>query len=309
MDRVNVVIEARDRMGRVRRMHNKKLCSLDELPPNGENILVADENREDSEYKDVTLKRCMFLRLGLQRACIRRSVLHHCIFQDCYCRGAKFEHVDFTGCHFKDCNLYKVSFVGCRLWYVRFSRCTLDYEEILGVIPAEPSIAIRLLRSLRQNAVEMGEGEFADRILRRQIEAEKTELKARFWARSKYYQDRFDRWQRTWNGLHFLALKCGEWLWGHGLRMRSILRTGSILICVFALLLWRLGQFTYGNDDIVDLSFWEAMYVSVVTFATLGYGDFAPVSSTSRFLCSVESLMGIVFLGFLGAAVYRRLSR
>jgi len=155
----------------------------------------------------------------------------------------------------------------------------------------------------------MGEGEFADEILRRQIDAEKKELKARFWARSKYYQDRFDWWQRVLSGAQFLGMKASGWLWGHGLQMSSILRTGGILILAFSLILWRTGQFSHGISGIVSLNLPEAVYVSVVTFATLGYGDFAPADSISRFFCAVESLLGIVFLGFLAAAVYRRLAR
>lgn len=296
-------------MARRSDMHGKKMCSLSSLPSNDENILVADENGEGSVHEDITLKRSMFLRLGLQKAHFRRSVLRHSIFQDCYCRAAKFEDVDFTGCHFKECNLHKASFVGCKLWYVRFTRCNLSYDEILSVVPSEPSIAIRLLRSLRQNAIEMGEGEYADRILRRQIEAEKKELGERFWARSTYYRDRFDRAERIWSGLSFLGLTAGGWLWGHGLQMWSIVRTGVILVLVFAMIFYRAGEFSFADNGTTPLSMWEAIYISVSTFATLGYGDFTPTGSITRLFCAIESLFGIVFLGFLAASVYRRLAR
>jgi hypothetical protein len=45
----------------------------------------------------------------------------------------------------------------------------------------------------------------------------------------------------------------------------------------------------------------DAMYLSVVTLTTLGYGDIVPLASDSlaRFLVGVEALSGIVIIGAL----------
>ncbi len=41
------------------------------------------------------------------------------------------------------------------------------------------------------------------------------------------------------------------------------------------------------------------LYFSVVTFATLGFGDISPVGSFARFLAGVESLFGSLLLALL----------
>ena len=41
---------------------------------------------------------------------------------------------------------------------------------------------------------------------------------------------------------------------------------------------------------------WEALYFSVVTITTLGYGDMHPISCYGRFFAALEPIMGIVLL-------------
>ena len=46
-------------------------------------------------------------------------------------------------------------------------------------------------------------------------------------------------------------------------------------------------------------TFFEFMYFSVVTFATIGYGDITPVSLSAKFLVSLEILTSFVVIVFL----------
>jgi len=75
---------------------------------------------------------------------------------------------------------------------------------------------------------------------------------------------------------------------------------GTAIIFVFA----RYYQFSgfAGTSDGQFHRYGEAIYFSVVTWTTLGYGDFAP-SEKARALAAAQALLGYVFLGLLvGAA-------
>jgi voltage-gated potassium channel Kch len=51
-------------------------------------------------------------------------------------------------------------------------------------------------------------------------------------------------------------------------------------------------------------SFFDALYFSTITLATVGFGDIAPVSPLARALVLVEVMVGLGLLGFLlGRAV------
>ena len=72
-----------------------------------------------------------------------------------------------------------------------------------------------------------------------------------------------------------------------------------ISVFFFGLAYWLVGYFDnhgiYLNK--VRAGFWESIYFSIVTITTLGYGDFAPLGF-SRFLVSLESTFGLIFIGY-----------
>ena len=292
-------------------MHNKKICDLKDIPGNmTENILIADENKPSVELKNRNLKWSMLVRLSMKDGRIHDCVFRHCIFQDCYLRNVRFRNVNLTGSFFKDCNLSKATFEACCFWYVRFSKCWLNYDEILQSIPPETSIALPFLRSLRQNAIEMGEKKIADKVLLREIGIEKQELKNQFCAKTKYYKSRFNTIERLFGGLRFLGLQISGLIWGYGLKLLNLVASALLAMIVFAIFIFKFGPFVRdGGSAHIDLNFAQSLYLSVITFTTLGYGDFTPSSAASYVICATESCIGFIFLGFLAASVYRRFAK
>ena len=56
------------------------------------------------------------------------------------------------------------------------------------------------------------------------------------------------------------------------------------------------------------LGFWDAMYFSVVTITTLGYGDISPITGVGKFLCASEAIFGVLILGWFLLAVSNKLA-
>lgn len=294
-------------------MKNKKITPIDKIPldSDGKNLLFTDEDMPSIKLDNLNLIRSHFINLGLKGAKINDCKFHHCIFEGCYFRDAEFQNVNFTGSVFKECNFHKANFQGCCFWYVRFMRCEINYDEVLQSIPSEPSIAIILLRSLRQNALEMGEKKTADKILVREIENEEKELLARFLARSSYYKKRYRTLERFLALAKFISLKINGWFWGYGLRLWNLFLTAVVVIVFFAILICKGGSdaFLTNSGVTIGVSFWQSIYVSAVTFTSLGFSDISSKSTYTCILLSVESFLGVVFLGFLAAAVYRKFAR
>ena len=69
------------------------------------------------------------------------------------------------------------------------------------------------------------------------------------------------------------------------------------------------------NNEIVPLKdFGEALYFSIVTFSSLGYGDFHAnhdtlLGSLLKFLCCFETLVGVVSIGVIAAMIYSFMSQ
>ena len=67
------------------------------------------------------------------------------------------------------------------------------------------------------------------------------------------------------------------------------------LIVGFATLYLMTGSIGYSKDQILS-SHAEALYFSVVTITTLGYGDLKPIHAIGRWLTTVETLTGVVLI-------------
>lgn len=97
-----------------------------------------------------------------------------------------------------------------------------------------------------------------------------------------------------------------------------ILSMLTILVCAF---LFMFSGYTYQNDiinrdlilafDVVTINgtfndLATSLYVSIVTFSTLGYGDACPIGKT-RIIACVEALLGLVFMSSYVATFLKKL--
>lgn len=118
------------------------------------------------------------------------------------------------------------------------------------------------------------------------------------------------------------ALFAGVFVWLLVSRVRAILEGGdgllrhaavaaldvALLLCAFAAVYHVLGiQDNTGPAGRVSRDYADALYYSVVTFTTLGYGDFYP-RGVGRVLAGIEALTGYVILGLLASTAASVLS-
>lgn len=55
--------------------------------------------------------------------------------------------------------------------------------------------------------------------------------------------------------------------------------------------------------------FGSCLHFSIVTFSTVGYGNITPLTSTSTFLCSLQILIGILFVAMFTSIIIKKLIR
>lgn len=67
-------------------------------------------------------------------------------------------------------------------------------------------------------------------------------------------------------------------------------------IIVFAVIFTFLGEEHWNAEHPVE-DFWSALYFSVVSITTLGFGDMFPVSGIARVLVCAECILGLIFMG------------
>ncbi len=96
-------------------------------------------------------------------------------------------------------------------------------------------------------------------------------------------------------------------LYGYGERPFWIFGWCGFLLLFSSFIYWlSKGVFHVMGACLIPVEdFWNNLYFSVVTFTTLGYGDFRPIGAV-RVLASVESLLGIFLIALFIFAFARR---
>lgn len=106
-------------------------------------------------------------------------------------------------------------------------------------------------------------------------------------------------------------LNClGDFLWGYGERPSRSCAVASLVIAGCALI-YHLASFSgliLAEGASRPVRWTEALYMSIITFATVGYGDFLPLGWV-RMLASFEALMGIFLMPLFLITLSRRYLR
>jgi carbon storage regulator CsrA len=99
-----------------------------------------------------------------------------------------------------------------------------------------------------------------------------------------YYSITFFRDDRSWYKLYFYVVM------------------SFVLIGYFALMYKAFGVITPDSNGISKPLDWlNALYFSVVTWTTLGYGDFRPENDATKIFVMTEALLGYIYMGvFIG---------
>ncbi len=116
------------------------------------------------------------------------------------------------------------------------------------------------------------------------------------------WKDRFSAFFRILANLH------SRMIWGYGEKpFRTLLfGVGMVLTCAFVYWLSGPAHTFSGSRNIHPA---EALYLSMVTFTTVGYGDFMPGTLIARFFAAMEALSGIVFTPLFLIGLSRRYLR
>jgi uncharacterized protein YjbI with pentapeptide repeats len=118
------------------------------------------------------------------------------------------------------------------------------------------------------------------------------------------YNIRRKNWE-DWYKKHYLLkwlVKSFWWISDYGISTKRIICTSFGLAFIFALLYRLFPSFVMVYDQVGDIrGFWHALYFSVVTMTTLGFGDIAanPDSWVGQTLLMIQVILGYVLLGAL----------
>lgn len=245
--------------------------------------LRVEETQIDKCFlKNVNLRWATFRDVGFKNARFVDCNFSQARFEGCYLRRAQFEKADLVNAHFENCDFSQAAIAESRLDFASFKNCEIHLANIGFRKDAGEQAMVRVCRSLKLNAMSMGN--FADA-------GELTYLEKKHERRGFYARKEWSPW---------LGSLAQDLLWGYGEKPWRLAIVMLANIFLFGAILWSIDGLPG------DKGFWEYVYFSGITYLTVGYGDLAPDPGLARLISVLNAGTGIATFGMLIASVTKK---
>lgn len=287
----------------------------------GANLVRANLRRarlEGSCLDEADLKEARMTEVGLQGAFLRRA----------YLEDADLARGTMTFANLEDAHLWRARLPGASLTSASLQRADLrrarlDGAGLLGAILDGASLAeIRLDGWSACETTVWGTP-------KEEVTGSWREAAGVFYSLRRHYSDTGDH--RRADEFYIRELRCrhlaqGAWmrgtvwalhrlLWGYGAMPWLLCAWMILLVTLFGLLLFPWVGITSSQPSLVPA--WDAvshdaiqgLALSLVTFATLGYGNRYPASELGEVLAGIESILAMLLVSMFVVSLTRKYSR
>lgn len=272
----------------------------------------------------------------LSRADIRSGDLSDSSLSDADLTKAALERTDLSGVDFRDATLNHVSFEGNKLDGLKINEETSftppSRWELRADADAETGVfdnwGIRRLRALNRSAStpeDLQSAEIQYRLVQ-QLQREHN-LIPDFTLSVYEKHAKRKRALAEKNFTQWISMAFSRWILGYGLLIRPVIGTMIAIIIIFGLLYPALGfqdattTLFFRESQIIQydsvppslsyqtgVDILHGLYLSAITFSTLGYGDISPIGS-ARVLAAVQSFIRGLLMAYLVFVLGRKISR
>jgi uncharacterized protein YjbI with pentapeptide repeats len=243
-----------------------------------DNVNLSAANLQGARAEDAR-----FRRANLSYARLKKAVLS---FSD-------FRHANLVGANLEGANLMAANLDHANVSLVRFDRVVL----------------IKTLKEVRFNPMGFW-SRYLDLVLGTTVRCKGIHAvgcygsqRLKFFLQDQDYLEELMETEsgRFWCFIWWLFADCG----------RSLMRWAAwsgVFATVYACIYYVLGR-DYFHVANMQYSFVTALYYSIVTFTTLGFGDIAPKTNVAALIVCTEVMLGYVMLGGLISIFSGKLSR
>ncbi|WP_049902666.1 pentapeptide repeat-containing protein [Halococcus agarilyticus] len=293
-------------------------------PEPGERLDGADLRGADlagaSWLRDRSLVGADFTGATLRGADLTGADCRRATFDRVDARRARFDGADVEGAMFDDVDLREASLDRTKLYRAGFTDVRLDRGTDFGDrVIYETLVDDADDRETRVATLEAASWTYRE--LRRLFERDALPRRAR----TCYLGEKSTRRRAAWargEYLHALTLEGSRWVMRYGTSPTRVVTSSGVVMVCSAILYPLTGGLratsgTYAFEqpvrDMIAATplqlarvFYNGLYFSVVTFATLGYGDIQPVGAVARALAGIEALLGSLLMALLLFVLTRR---
>ena len=267
---------------------------------------ISEANLENAKLFGAVLVEttCSFSNLkntDFRKSKIIKSFLNEDNLQQADFRGAVLRKTDLTSSDLKEAKFDKYT----KLRKVRMYNCSLERSTLKNAVKNLDKIIIQE----RENRYEEGKQIYL--LLKNYFKQEGVyDISGEYYYREKLMETKFN-WKEKkylqWIGNMFFNLVAG-----YGERpLRVLIWWVGIILGYSFIYYFYNGIYIRMANNIASFNpkFLEALYFSIVTFTTLGFGDLAPKPGFFQLFASFEALLGAIFMAMFIFVFARKMIR
>ena len=263
---------------------------------NLENVSISKANLKDAFLSGTNLKKAQLFDVNLKNAELWDSN-----FQEAILWGINFSGARLLGVNFKDADfdektyLHNVEFLDCKFDNSTLKNAYLNLDRIIiqekeNNYSQARSIYLSLKNYFKKEGMYDISGEY---YFREKLMENKCNLEDK-----KYFE---------WIFSSFFNL-----IAGYGERCLRVIIGWFVIIFGYAFIYYYFSGIYNGMAYKItsyNAKFLEAIYFSIVTFTTLGFGDLAPKPGLFQLIASSEALLGAIFMALFIFVFARKMIR
>ncbi|MFH1284804.1 MAG: ion channel [Candidatus Peregrinibacteria bacterium] len=248
------------------------------------NIHLEGATLKHCNFEEGKIHNCFFEDADLSHAGFKNATLNTCNFQQADCLGMDVNSTKLIDCNFSDANIKDMT----------TAMTILDQKTTFGrELKSEKernyhfaSIEYKQIKEMYKNS---SLHDFADRCHCKEMAAKRKISK------------------RT-NPMRWLNYIFGDVLCKYGTSYLRVLLASTIIMVTCAAFYTKYDSLLYYSQKIESLSFADSLYFSIVTFTTLGYGDYH-ATNAMRFVAATESFVGAALMALFTVIIARTIIR
>ena len=261
-----------------------------------ENAIYLPDELQSSRPQNV-IREKTFCNVSFKDTRFYKIVFRDCQFVDCLFMGCELERCEIHDCSFGGCNFSKVLIIDT---YVdpRYFVAMFDDKQYAN-------IGVWVFQQLRSNALNTHQPDHFEVADFEFLRWKRYELIREYKDQTKTFRDVW--WRVTFDWLY-------QKLMGYG---HSLMRFGVTSLVLFLLIVALNSWFWhYANagmamtDEVRNVNgLPRAIYYTILTLTTVGYGDITPITEGGMLLAGLEALLGLVWFGMLTSIIVKKVFR
>jgi len=309
-----------------REAYREKLSKLIKENPSLKGANFARADLSNLDFSNTDLSRADMTRANLAscnffNACLKDAELLGADLSGADLTSANLESADLTRSYLRSARLWHANLQGANLIEANLNQCDLWNARLFNV---------RLWRTEFSQAISLSKTNFRDPRRKYIVDFGISEkgahsaeeayrgLKKYFLANGRYDDASWASFKEKTMERLLLAKKKDpayipslimNFLCGYGEKPHRIIFASFFVILAFAAAFFLTDAVIYQPSDAYRLSISDYIYYSVITFTTVGYGDFIPQASfTCRAIASCEAFLGTFIIGLFIFTLARKYS-